>query len=69
MRGKVKTKLHRGIFVRITPAYAGKSYQHEAVILCPRDHPRLCGEKTKKIPKQRYFFHQPASFSFSLQYT
>ena len=33
------------------------------------DHPRLCGEKTKKIPKQRYFFHQPASFSFSLQYT
>ena len=35
----------------------------------PWDHPRLCGEKTKKIPKQRYFFHQPASFSFSLQYT
>ena len=33
------------------------------------DHPRLCGEKTKKIPKQRYFFHQSASFSFSLQYT
>ena len=34
-----------------------------------KDHPRLCGEKTKKITKQRYFFHQPASFSFSLQYT
>ena len=40
--------------------------EHEIKI---EDHPRLCGEKTKKIPKQRYFFHQSASFSFSLQYT
>ena len=53
----------------ITPAYAGKSRPLPPPVPSDRDHPRLCGEKTKKIPKQRYFFHQPASFSFSLQYT
>ena len=54
---------------RITPAYAGKSTWKYMPFVTSQDHPRLCGEKTKKIPKQRYFFHQPASFSFSLQYT
>ena len=53
----------------ITPAYAGKRVPKIPQTQRTRDHPRLCGEKTKKIPKQRYFFHQPASFSFSLQYT
>ena len=53
----------------ITPAYAGKSCPPSDYAISLRDHPRLCGEKTKKILKQRYFFHQPASFSFSLQYT
>ena len=53
----------------ITPAYAGKSFYLCLGSFVVQDHPRLCGEKTKKIPKQRYFFHQPASFSFSLQYT
>ena len=54
---------------RITPAYAGKSIPGTRRRCNWEDHPRLCGEKTKKIPKQRCFFHQPASFSFSLQYT
>ena len=54
---------------RITPAYAGKRLQLSIMAVFQQDHPRLCGEKTKKILKQRYFFHQPASFSFSLQYT
>ena len=58
-----------GIKSRITPAYAGKRELLHLRSGGDRDHPRLCGEKTKKIPKQRYFFHQPASFSFSLQYT
>ena len=69
MRGKAENACVTDAGNRITPAYAGKSVgtcfeagKHE-------DHPRLCGEKTKKILKQRYFFHQPASFSFSLQYT
>ena len=69
MRGKVKQnrfQIHRD---GITPAYAGKSEIFELSHNLKKDHPRLCGEKTKKIPKQRYFFHQPASFSFSLQYT
>ena len=69
MRGKAchKRKFRRGN--RITPAYAGKRLLRCWNAPQKWDHPRLCGEKTKKIPKQRYFFHQPASFSFSLQYT
>ena len=50
MRGKVKTGL---IFVQqpgITPAYAGKSIQHSRPLNAAWDHPRVCGEKTKKIP-------------------
>ena len=69
MRGKDSDPVIEGYFAGITPAYAGKSSSLRR-LGCPLwDHPRLCGEKTKKIPKQRYFFHQPASFSFSLQYT
>ena len=69
MRGKAKKPEIASFSPGITPAYAGKS-QFLYFAFCNRqDHPRLCGEKTKKIPKQRYFFHQPASFSFSLQYT
>ena len=69
MRGKVHVLLLSKIRQRITPAYAGKSGKNQFDVVPDQDHPRLCGEKTKKIPKQRYFFHQPASFSFSLQYT
>ena len=54
---------------RITPAYAGKRTAASVIFCQNLDRPRLCGEKTKKIPKQRNFFHQSASFSFSLQYT
>ena len=69
MRGKVCIfQLFRSDS-RITPAYAGKSEVQDCDSYGGVDHPRLCGEKTKKILKQRYFFHQPASFSFSLQYT
>ena len=69
MRGKVMLKALMLRKKRITPAYAGKSRKTCKQRRRNMDHPRLCGEKTKKIPKQRYFFHQPASFSFSLQYT
>ncbi len=69
MRGKVLHFARRSVFFGITPAYAGKSFKWSERKHIAKDHPRLCGEKTKKIPKQRYFFHQPASFSFSLQYT
>ena len=66
---KFKIPVVVGYKNRITPAYAGKSAAARWACEPCEDHPRLCGEKTKKIPKQRYFFHQPASFSFSLQYT
>ena len=69
MRGKVTNCLCKLVDSRITPAYAGKRVFFRIGQIQNMDHPRLCGEKTKKIPKQRYFFHQPASFSFSLQYT
>ena len=69
MRGKGFSSYGTAETGRITPAYAGKREQIAQNAPRIKDHPRLCGEKTKKIPKQRYFFHQPASFSFSLQYT
>ena len=69
MRGKVHESVPADGYVGITPAYAGKRFLGVFQFDHIGDHPRLCGEKTKKIPKQRYFFHQPASFSFSLQYT
>ena len=69
MRGKAHKSSGTAFSIRITPAYAGKRRKSRGRSERQKDHPRLCGEKTKKIPKQRYFFHQPASFSFSLQYT
>ena len=35
---------------RITPAYAGKSRIASFGTTGKKDHPRICGEKTKKIP-------------------
>ena len=50
MRGKavaIFRQLHHG---RITPAYAGKRWRSATTTLRGWDHPRVCGEKTKKIP-------------------
>ena len=50
VRGKVGRTLYLVAGERITPAYAGKSFlQRTAQCRC-QDHPRVCGEKTKKIP-------------------
>ena len=49
MRGKARsvcTYFHR---LRITPAYAGKSLTGTVWTRPPRDHPRLCGEKSDQI--------------------
>ena len=35
---------------RITPAWAGKSVFGDVPLHISRDHPRMGGEKTKKIP-------------------
>ena len=45
MRGKVFIMLARLYFLRITPAYAGKSGDLVGVPDLSQDHPRLCGEK------------------------
>ena len=50
MRGKdIKLTFDAGK-LRITPAYAGKSEADGLELPVGRDHPRICGEKTKKIP-------------------
>ena len=50
MRGKVHFLPVRLCFLGITPAYAGKSSVLSQFRMSHRDHPRVCGEKTKKIP-------------------
>ena len=50
MRGKVKSPWTELPPPGITPAYAGKSRLCARGLPRARDHPRVCGEKTKKIP-------------------
>ena len=38
------------VYLRITPAWAGKRDVIDLVELFQKDHPRVGGEKTKKIP-------------------
>ena len=54
---------------RITPACAGKRLHFLPPLDLIKDHPRLCGEKTKKIPELRLFAFLFIPYSFSLQYT
>ena len=49
MRGKVKGLSLMGGNPRITPAYAGKSWQAFKADTKPKDHPRLCGEKATAL--------------------
>ena len=48
MRGKVIFCIDKSLYVRITPAYAGKSRVAYPVHSNRRDHPRLCGEKVQR---------------------
>ena len=50
MRGKELFKQPVQFFHRITPAYAGKRFGESMIGNIKEDHPRICGEKTKKIP-------------------
>ena len=49
-RGKAARRLSRFTSSRITPAWAGKSFTASPQSQPDRDHPRMGGEKTKKIP-------------------
>ena len=46
MRGKASNCRLVSSSIRITPAYAGKSYNVKNVYGIKWDHPRLCGEKS-----------------------
>ena len=50
MRGKVHRRRRQHAAPGITPAYAGKRPRNRNRGLSFEDHPRVCGEKTKKIP-------------------
>ena len=50
MRGKAMFRRSFSGSSGITPAYAGKSKERNEFSGIKRDHPRVCGEKTKKIP-------------------
>ena len=45
MRGKGSGWGSRRVWIRITPACAGKSLTRCSMMMCKRDHPRVCGEK------------------------
>ena len=45
MRGKASPQHEFWRYIRITPAYAGKSVEIRSSRPALRDHPRLCGEK------------------------
>ena len=50
MRGKERQAWPASAAMGITPAYAGKSSHSMFRRSFAGDHPRVCGEKTKKIP-------------------
>ena len=53
MRGKGQDREPHDALLRITPAYAGKSFPHHLVADPWRDHPRVCGEKPGPALSQR----------------
>ena len=50
MRGKEKKKHYVQFCMRITPAYAGKSFLTSSGSASNWDHPRVCGEKEDALP-------------------
>ena len=48
MRGKATIRPTGFKLMRITPAYAGKSFCFRFTLLYFTDHPRLCGEKANR---------------------
>ena len=59
MRGKGVWELSLAQVYRITPAYAGKRIRSIRRSLPWKDHPRLCGEKTRKLSRLLIFSGSP----------
>ena len=51
MRGKAVDTSFLEQYLRITPAYAGKSVTKKSMVCGEKDHPRLCGEKSLHCTK------------------
>ena len=49
MRGIVNVEPYKGWTLGITPACAGKSEDFKNFVKRFKDHPRMCGEKSKKV--------------------
>ena len=56
-KGRVRHAVHR--FVGITPACAGKSLSASDQTVCPKDHPRMCGEKSIETDRQEWGLGSP----------
>ena len=54
--------------IGITPACAGNSLSNLPVFRSTPDHPRVCGEQTKKSPSFLHSFLSDQENSFSLKY-
>ena len=52
MRGKEATDKRESRVIRITPAYAGKSFKVKEFACKDGDHPRVCGEKYSVVSAQ-----------------
>ena len=59
MRGKAKAAEAANAAARITPAYAGKSFDSLTVCRRLRDHPRVCGEKLLTTHLQEFLSGSP----------
>ena len=59
MRGKAASPFAFTIFIRITPAYAGKSKCQVWHGQSREDHPRICGEKHGPPPRLPLFLGSP----------
>ncbi len=68
-RGEVLLLLSGLGVLGITPAYAGRRSTVRLSGGAKRDHPRVRGEKTKKIPYGRPFSFPAQGISFSLAYS
>ena len=59
VRGKAAKEIANKLNKRITPACAGKSDIHANGFCCPRDHPRMCGEKNVEMLKSLWKLGSP----------
>ena len=68
VRGTVRCLFQQEPFHRITPACAGNSGAWRPRQHPQQDHPRVCGEQTKKSPSFLHSFLSDQENSFSLKY-